>query len=79
MVPSRTVWLFANETEAASKVTAPLNRGEVESIDVHGVCISGWMWHMRAIVLHGLRNPIPSSTHSSVVRGRLEFLRLLEG
>ena len=30
-------------------------------------------------LLHRLHNQIPSSAHSSVVRGHVEFLRLLEG
>ena len=31
------------------------------------------------VVLHGLRNQISSSTHSSVVQGHIEIQRLLEG
>ena len=45
VVPCGTIWLFTNEAEAVSEAAvveavAPFDRGEIQSVDIHGVWIA---------------------------------------
>ena len=75
MVPSRTVWFFADKTKAVMKAAAALNRGEVKGIDTHSIGVARWSNIGLAMVLVGsdwLR------TISLVCQGDLSSYFLLE-
>ena len=55
VVPSGTVQLFTDEAKAIVEAVALFDRGEIQSIDVHGVWISSWskvLW-VRGIIKSG--------------------------
>ena len=49
MIPCRTIWLFANKVEVVSETAAPFDWGEIQSVNIHGVWIMGWVQSLGAM------------------------------
>ena len=43
VVPSGTIQLLTNKTEAVMKAAASFDGGKVQSVDIHGIWVSSWV------------------------------------